>query len=374
MGMNDKMIEMLRIYIFIFLIPLYDVGNSQEESWIFADEKAEIAYRNKNWNLAIRNARRAIKLYKQNNDTFDASIYVSLVEQLSDFYACEGDGGYAVFVLGDGINEIIDRYGYRNPELLRLYEKQALYYDLMYDFKKVDSRLRARVNLSVRLFDAGSEKRLAVLLERISWLIDRRGASHEELRRLLRSAKNEIRQESQSQRIWLKEYEARLAKYAGDIERAISISKNLLALSSRLGKDSKFLTSVYSRLGSYYFRSGQHNLFLDILSNAAASRDAEIRDRAIISPLPEFSAGAEARGLFAKFTFQVNVDAQGRVQNVSILESNANSELESEFLQAVKSEWRFPPGLDSDGKRVARKIGSIYFEFVAPNNARRFLR
>lgn len=366
--------KMMYNFLSIFLVLAPDVEDTPAEDWMLADERAETAYREKSWGLAIEEAQRAISLYEKKAESFHAEIYASLVEQLAAFHSCAGDGRAAVFALSGGIRELLDRYGYGKPELLRLYKDQAHYYNLMFDFSKVNWRLQARVDLAQRFLETGSEEWLVVFLERISWLIEMRLASPRQLTSLLESARKEVGQDSLSSRAWLLEYEARIAEYAGETERAEVISKKLLELLKHIRDGGAIRASIYSRLGLIYLRSGREDAFLDLLADAAGHMNSGILDDAIIHPLPEFSAGAKARGLLAKFTLRVDVDAEGRVIDLSLVESNANDALQQEFLQAVKNGWRFPPGLDADGQRIPRTIASTYFEFAAPNNARRYLR
>lgn len=87
--------------------------------------------------------------------------------------------------------------------------------------------------------------------------------------------------------------------------------------------------------------------------NAFSMGGDEVKPRPVSTVQPRIPTTAKKQGLRGTVKVQFTVDAQGRVQNPSII-STPNPALNEPTLNAIK-QWRFEPGTRG-GKRVPFKM------------------
>lgn len=86
--------------------------------------------------------------------------------------------------------------------------------------------------------------------------------------------------------------------------------------------------------------------------------------RPVSAPPPDYPAAALRAGITGKVTLRIEVDAQGRPGDVSVVASSRNRDLDRAAIRAVRR-WRFEPAM-RDGVAVAGTVQQV-ISFDAPD-------
>lgn len=91
-----------------------------------------------------------------------------------------------------------------------------------------------------------------------------------------------------------------------------------------------------------------------VINKTALSEAVDIPPRRRYAPMPTYPLNARRKGLEGTTTFDIEVSADGRVQQVRLISSSGSEILDEAALKAIK-QWRYYPAL-LDNRPVSCKI------------------
>ncbi|MFQ5347964.1 MAG: TonB family protein [Rhodothalassiaceae bacterium] len=336
--------------------------------WQALDAAVQAAIEARDWRAAQAPARALPALYERQAAAFDPALYVALAQQAAEIEGQLGHALAAIGVLEDAERRLTGMGSGDDPAL------DGLYADLVPLYT-----LTRRPHLAVAAFvkrlrlDPGPQAAFDARLAFFDWarregVLDRiaREAILDDAAQHFEELPGDFRHELAWRRLVL---DLRGLAPRAARERLESLADTLAAAPD--GESARW--RVLASLAALDSRLGDEAALKMRLREIAALDLASARRSPVLAPAPEYGRAARARALIAEVRLSLDIGADGRVRAARITDSNANRALGEDLLGAVRSGWRFAPGL-VDGVAVPRHIDGLVFRDFAPNHWRAHAR
>ncbi|RMD90565.1 MAG: TonB family protein [Alphaproteobacteria bacterium] len=332
--------------------------------WQALDAAVQTAIEAGDWRAARAPARALPALYERQAAAFDPALYVALAQQAAEV---EGHLGYALAAIGvleDAERRLTGAGLAGDPALDGLYADLVPLYTLTRRTHLAIAAFEKRLRL-----DLGPQAAFDTRLAFFDWARREGVLDQGSLEAVLDDAAqylDELPEDFRHELVWRR----LVLDLRGLAPQAARKRLESLAETLATAPDGESaLWRVLASLAALDARLGEEAALAARLKEIAALDLASARRTPVLAPAPDYGRAARATALIAEVRLSLDVDADGRVTAARIIESNANRALGEDLLRAVRTGWRFAPGL-ADGVAVPRHIDGLVFRDFAPNHWR----